>query len=47
MVNKERDEKDVPNVSGSFQIVDDKMKKDIKEDHLDEDVSYYARNFSE
>lgn len=44
-------DKKVPNVSGSFQVVDNKRKEDIdkaeKESELDEESMYYARLFME
>ncbi|WP_209121178.1 hypothetical protein [Alkalihalobacillus sp. BA299] len=40
-----------PNVSGSFQIIEDIRKEDIeelrKENKLDEETEYYARIFME
>lgn len=46
-----RSEEKSPNVSGSFQVVDDERKKDLKklrkENKLDEKSEYYARIFME
>jgi len=51
MMAKRKDEKTVPNVSGSFQIVSEEQQKDLqnvqKEHGLDEKSLYYARNFME
>ncbi|MGO4889547.1 hypothetical protein ACJ2A9_17515 [Anaerobacillus sp. MEB173] len=45
--NKEK----APNVSGSFQVIDDDRKESIeelrKENKLDEETEYYARIFME
>lgn len=42
---------DTPNISGSFQMVDDDRKEDLKklrkDNKLDEETEYYARIFME
>lgn len=48
---KEKLEAKVPNVSGSFQIINNERKKELKEieseDQLDDESIYYARIFME
>lgn len=47
----EKDKENTPNVSGSFQVIEDDRKEAIdelrKDNKLDEETEYYARNFME
>ncbi len=45
---KKKKNTETPNVSGSYQIVGDDRKEEIKEQHnLDDESLYYARIFME
>jgi hypothetical protein len=50
-MTKKKIDQPVPNISGSFQIVDDERQEDLKtiekQAQLDEESMYYARLFME